>query len=59
MDAPIDTTITEEVAAQGIPIARPWLSALQRRRLEIFKANRRGYWSLWIFLILFFISLFA
>ena len=59
MDAPIDTTITEEVAAQGVPVPRPWLSALQRRRLEIFKANRRGYWSLWIFLILFFISLFA
>ncbi|MGH6750308.1 MAG: ABC transporter permease, partial [Methyloceanibacter sp.] len=59
MDAPIDTTITEEVAAQGIPIARPWLSALQRRRLEVFKANRRGFWSLWIFLMLFFISLFA
>jgi microcin C transport system permease protein len=59
MDAPIDTTITEEVAAQGTSITRPWLSALQRRRLEIFKANRRGYWSLWIFLILFFISLFA
>jgi microcin C transport system permease protein len=59
MDAPIDTTITEEVAVQGIPITRPWLSALQQRRLEIFKANRRGYWSLWIFLVLFFISLFA
>ena len=59
MDAPIDTTITEEVAAQGVPIARPWLSALQRRRYDIFKANRRGFWSLWIFLILFFFSLFA
>jgi microcin C transport system permease protein len=59
MDAPIDTTITEEVAAQGVPMARPWLSALQRRRLDVFKANRRGFWSLWIFLILFFISLFA
>jgi microcin C transport system permease protein len=59
MDAPIDTAITEEVAAQGIPTPRPWLSALQRRRFEIFKANRRGYWSLWIFLILFFLSLFA
>jgi len=59
MDAPIDTTITEEVAAQATPITRPWLSALQRRRLEIFKANRRGYWSLWIFLVLFFVSLFA
>ena len=59
MDAPIDTTITEEVAAQGVPIARPWLSALQRRRYDIFKANRRGFWSLWIFLIIFFFSLFA
>ena len=59
MDAPIDTTITEEVAAQSVPMARPWLSALQRRRLDVFKANRRGFWSLWIFLILFFISLFA
>jgi microcin C transport system permease protein len=59
MDAPIDTTITEEVTAQGVPLPRPWLSALQRRRLEIFKANRRGYWSLWIFLVLFFVSLFA
>lgn len=29
------------------------------RRLQNFKANRRGYWSLWIFLILFFISMFA
>jgi microcin C transport system permease protein len=59
MDAPIDTTITEEVAAQGVPIVRPWLSALQRRRYDIFKANRRGFWSLWIFLIIFFFSLFA
>jgi len=57
MDAPIDTTITEEVAAQGVPVPRPWLSALQRRRLEIFKANRRGYWSLWVFLVLFILSL--
>jgi microcin C transport system permease protein len=59
MDAPIDTAITEEFTAQGIPAPRPWLSALQRRRFEVFKANRRGFWSLWIFLILFFISLFA
>ena len=35
------------------------LSPLNRRRWQNFKANRRGYWSLWIFLILFFISLFA
>jgi microcin C transport system permease protein len=59
MDAPIDTAITEEVAAQGVPIPRPWLSALQRRRWQTFKANRRGYWSLWIFLVVFVVSLFA
>ena len=35
------------------------LSPLNRRRLENFKANRRGYWSLWIFLVLFTASLFA
>lgn len=38
---------------------RPWLSPLNRRRWENFKANRRGYWSLWIFLVLFVLSLFA
>ena len=32
---------------------------LSARRWRNFKANRRGYWSLWIFLILFVISLFA
>ncbi|MGI1670095.1 MAG: ABC transporter permease [Neptuniibacter sp.] len=35
------------------------LSPLNRRRLENFKKNRRGYWSLWLFLALFFLSLFA
>jgi microcin C transport system permease protein len=35
------------------------LSPLNRRRWENFKANRRGYWSLWIFGVLFFLSLFA
>jgi microcin C transport system permease protein len=59
MDAPTDTAIVEEVTAQGVPRVRPWLSPLQRRRWEVFKSNRRGYWSLWIFLILFTISLFA
>lgn len=38
---------------------RPFLSPLNQRRLANFKANRRGYWSLWIFLILFGLSLFA
>jgi microcin C transport system permease protein len=35
------------------------LSPLNRRRWQNFKANRRGYWSFWIFLALFVISLFA
>ncbi|MGE5267438.1 MAG: ABC transporter permease [Deltaproteobacteria bacterium] len=35
------------------------LSPINRRRWENFKANRRGYWSLWIFGVLSFISLFA
>lgn len=35
------------------------LSPLNRRRWDNFKANRRGYWSLWIFGVLFVLSLFA
>ena len=35
------------------------LNPLTRRRLENFRANRRGYWSLWLFLGLFMLSLFA
>src|SRR3974390_3695342 len=35
------------------------LSALGRRRWQSFKANRRGYISFWIFLVLFVVSLFA
>jgi microcin C transport system permease protein len=35
------------------------LSPLNQRRLENFKANRRGFWSLWIFVGLFLVSLLA
>lgn len=35
------------------------LGELNRRRWDNFKRNRRGFWSLWIFLILFVLSLFA
>ena len=38
----------------GLPI-----TPLTRRRLANFRANKRGFWSLWIFLALFFLSLFA
>jgi len=33
------------------------LTPLTRRRLQAFRANRRGWWSLWIFLALFGLSL--
>jgi microcin C transport system permease protein len=35
------------------------LSPLNRRRWQSFKANRRGYWAFWIFMVLFVLSLFA
>ena len=35
------------------------LSPVTRRRLAIFRSNRRGFWSLWVFLVLFGLSLFA
>ena len=34
-------------------------SPLNRRRWQNFKANKRGYWSFWIFMVLFVVSLFA
>ncbi|MGF1619812.1 MAG: ABC transporter permease [Rhodomicrobiaceae bacterium] len=39
--------------------ARFALSPINKRRWDNFKANRRGYWSLWIFLVLFIVTLFA
>ena len=33
------------------------LSPMNRRRLENFRRNRRGYWSFWIFLVLFVASM--
>ncbi len=35
------------------------LSPMNQRRLQNFRNNRRGYWSLWLFMILFILSLFA
>ncbi len=45
-----------EMAEQAAAIEAPrnrWLSPLNQRRLDNFRKNRRGYWSLWIFLALF------
>jgi microcin C transport system permease protein len=35
------------------------LSPITRRRLAIFRQHQRGYWSFWLFVVLFGISLFA
>jgi len=35
------------------------VTPLTRRRLGAFRANRRGFWSLWLFLAVFLITLFA
>jgi microcin C transport system permease protein len=49
------------VAREPADTARPGavISPLNRRRLENFRKNRRGYWALWIFLVLFILTLFA
>jgi microcin C transport system permease protein len=46
-----------EVETARTRTARPWISPLNQRRWHNFKANRRGYWSLWIFLALFGLSM--
>ncbi|MCV3766996.1 ABC transporter permease [Rhizobium sp. TRM95796] len=40
-------------------VKKPRLSPVNQRRLANFKANRRGYWSFWIFMLIFGLSLFA
>jgi microcin C transport system permease protein len=57
---PIETT-TQAPLGEAVPMTRTRFSPspLNRRRWLNFKSNRRGYWSFWIFLILFFVSLFA
>jgi microcin C transport system permease protein len=65
MDARVPTTMPEttSVGPTGLvlpPERRPLrLSPINRRRWENFKRNRRGFFSLWIFLFLFVTSLFA
>ncbi len=43
----------------NIASKKPLLSGLNQRRLANFKANKRGYYSLWVFLALFILSLCA
>ncbi len=53
----MDKTVHDRTATAQARRRKPFLSPLNQRRWQNFKANRRGYWSLWIFLILFVASL--
>jgi microcin C transport system permease protein len=57
---PVETT-TAAPLGEAVPVTRhPFVpSPLNQRRWQNFKANRRGYWSFWIFSVLFILSLFA
>ncbi len=62
MDQPV-SQVSRSAPSEAAPAEDPTirrssrLSPINQRRWQNFKANRRGYWSLWIFLILFFVSL--
>ncbi|WP_439273077.1 ABC transporter permease [Pseudochrobactrum sp. HB0163] len=51
--------MSDITAASPVRVRRPFLSPLNQRRWRNFRANRRGWWSMWIFLFLFITSLFA
>ena len=62
MPGPDDLETITPLPGQQIPPGQRSLfelSPINLRRWQNFTANRRGFWSLWIFLVLFFISLFA
>ena len=53
------TTGTRSAGLKWPIFTWPVLDSLQRRRLHNFRANRRGWWALWLFSVLFVLSLFA
>ncbi|MEX6508787.1 ABC transporter permease [Jiella sp. M17.18] len=53
------TSGVAQLAPEAEFTRRPRLSPLNKRRWQNFKANKRGYWSLWIFAVLFVVTLFA
>jgi microcin C transport system permease protein len=53
MDKPVATTLATPIK----PPRKGLLSPPNLRRWENFKANRRGYWSFWLFMVLFVLSL--
>jgi microcin C transport system permease protein len=56
---PETTTVTPTGLAIPPERRRIALSPIGRRRWQNFKVNKRGYWSFWIFGVLFVVSLFA
>ena len=54
---PPRTTASEPPPVDAPLPKRGWLSPINQRRWQNFKANRRGYISLWVFLFLFVLSL--
>jgi microcin C transport system permease protein len=53
------TTLADPARGAGDRFLGRRITPLTRRRIEAFRRNRRGFWSLWIFLVLFALSLFA
>ena len=54
-----DHATDERLAPPSAPRRRPWLSPLNQRRWRNFRRNRRAFWSLIIFSVMFGLSLFA
>ncbi len=62
MSLPAISGAAGEFRALAPPLAKDGLlrlTPLNQRRLANFRHNKRGYWSFWIFLVLFVLSLFA
>jgi microcin C transport system permease protein len=64
VDVPVSReTIPVVDPVTGTPAPAPdrrfSLSPINQRRWKNFKTNRRGYWALWVFTILFVVSMFA
>jgi microcin C transport system permease protein len=65
VDAPVRPKPPESGAVRPVSDVTPplpsrfSLSPINQRRWSNFKSNRRGWWSFWLFLVLFILSLFA
>ena len=56
---PPPEVVTVPVGGTVVATRRLALSPLNKRRWQNFKGHPRGYWSFWIFLVLFVVSLLA